>query len=274
MELTPAQLVALQTLTVAANKLPTDRLSVGQQLLATIIATDAKSGEVVLNINNAILNAKTSLPLKVNQTLPLLVAQTGNQVTLKLQDNALHSLITEQAMRQVLPQQQPINVAIRHIQQVLQQRPSTSISPKLIQLANQFIRQLPTVQQLSGAEGVKSAFINSGLFLEKNLKRMVNHHPTVNLTRDIKSLFINLKQALAQQKAVVENTSSRPENTNTAKQTLPTNANPPQRIIIASPEKAPAKLLTPSTPPPSQPPASDSGQTKAIKTDRCYAVLH
>ena len=265
MELTPAQLATLQTFTIAANKLPTERLSIGQQLLATIIASDTKSGEIVLNINNTIINAKTSLPLRVNQTLQLLVAQTGSQVTLKLQDNLMNSLITEQAMRQVLPQQCPLSVAIRHIQQFLQQSPPTPIPPKLVQLANQFVKQLPTAQQLSTAEGVKSAIANSGLFLEKNLKQLLSNQPAVNLKKDIKSLFINLKHALTQEQSKVDRSVSQQQNTPSPQQTKHMNTQP--LTVNENVVKTPARVQASTPPSPQNTPLNHAPQIKPQKIE-------
>jgi len=218
MELTPTQLAALQTLTVSSGKMRADNLSVGQQLLAKVIALNSASGEVTLNINNTLLNAKTTLPLQTNQILQLLVAQTGKQITLKLPDKLISSLVTEQAMRQVLPQQKPIGFAIQQIQDVIKQSNPIQIPQRLIHISKNFIKQLPTSKQLSTAEGVKSAIKNSGLLLEKNLKEIITNNAPPIIRKDLKSLLINLKSALSTEQHTTQQT-TKPQNSITQQAT-------------------------------------------------------
>ena len=229
MELTPTQLAALQTLTVSSGKIRVDNLSVGQQLLAKVISLNATSGEVTLNINNTLLNAKTTLPLKADQILQLLVAQTGKQITLKLPDKLINSLVTEQAMRQVLPQQKPIGVAIQQIQDVIKQATPLQIPQRLIHISKNFLKQLPTTKQLSTAEGVKSAIKNSGLLLEKNLKDIITNNAPSIIKKDLKSLLINLKSALSKELPATQQITKLQSST---AQQLETNKLPPQQPLV------------------------------------------
>ncbi len=206
MELTPTQIAALQTLTVSSGKMPANNLSVGQQLLAKVISLNSASGEVTLNINNTLLNAKTTLPLKTDQILQLLVAQTGKQITLQLPEKLISSLVTEQAMRQTLPQQKPIGFAIQQIQNVIKHAKPLQIPQKLVQVSRSFIKQLPTTKQLSTAEGVKSAIKNSGLLLEKNLKDIITNNTASIIKKDLKSLLINFKNALSKEQSTTQQT--------------------------------------------------------------------
>jgi len=269
MELTPAQLAALQTLTVSSGKMRTDNLSVGQQLLAKVIALNSTSGEVTLNINNALLNAKTTLPLKIDQTLQLLVAQTGKQITLKLPDKVISSLVTEQAMRQVLPQQKPIGVAVQHIQDVIKQAKPLQISPRLVQIANDFIRQLPTTKQLSTPEGVKTAIKNSGLLLEKNLKTIIGNTTTQTIKKDLKSLLMNLKNALVKEKQANEPTSSTQKNTQLAQ----ANKLQPQQVQIKAIVAPQIKASTTQNRAPLSPPTTAQKAAEAIKQIKLQTSL-
>ena len=71
MELTPTQLANLQAISFTSSKARMEPLNVGQQLVAKVIAVNS-NGEVTLNINNSILNAKTSLVLKEGQLLQII----------------------------------------------------------------------------------------------------------------------------------------------------------------------------------------------------------
>ena len=133
MELSPTQLASLQALTITSSKVRLENLSVGQELLAKVVAANS-NGEVTLAINNALLNAKTNLPLSEGQLLQLLVAQTGKQIVLQLPEKLISQAVSQQLLREALPKQRSITETINQLSQVVQQRAKLQIPEKIIQI--------------------------------------------------------------------------------------------------------------------------------------------
>jgi len=200
MELTPAQLQALQTLTVSSAKARPENLPVGQQILAKVIAMNNASGEATLSLNNTLLNVKTQLSLQINQTLQLTVAQKGNQLLLKLPEKAIEAAAIQQSLREILPQQKPVKQAINQIQQFLQQAKNLKAAEPVVQVARKLLNQLPSAKQLSQAQGLKTAIKQSGLFLENNLLAKTDNTSST-ISHDLKSMLLNLKSVISRQKS-------------------------------------------------------------------------
>ena len=202
MELTPTQLANLQAITISNNsKASTDELSVGQQILAKVIASDV-SGNVTLNINNVILNAKSAIALQQGQLLQLLVSQTGKQVVLQLPQNVLQDTLTQQLLRESLPNQKPLNQTIGFLQEVLGQAKKLNLPPKITQSLQDFINRLPTPQQLSDGKSLQQVIRNSGIFLEKNLSQLVSSQNQFS-GNDIKALLTQLKNVLSNERSTI-----------------------------------------------------------------------
>lgn len=201
MELTPTQLANLQAITLTSSKVRLDNLTVGQELLAKVIATNA-NGEVTLNINNAILNARTSVALTEGQLLQLIVSQTGKQIMLQLPQKMLQEALTQQILRESLPKQQPLNQTVQLLQQTLQQASQLGLPQRVTQSLQNFINRLPTTQQLSDGRSLKEAIKSSGIFLEKSITQMSEGLGKI-ANNDLKALLSQLRNSLVSEKNVL-----------------------------------------------------------------------
>ena len=210
MELTPTQISALQNLTVSSGKVSTESLSVGQQLLAKVIAANNATGEVTLSINNALLNTKSSIPLTPGQTLQLLVAQLGKELVLQLPQVLIEQAITQKTLRESLPKQESQAETLRNLQHFVTQGKKSGVSEKIIQFTQKFLQQLPGTKQLSQAQGLKEVIQRSGIFLENKLANINPQSSKNNISNDFKSFLLQLKSLLVN------------ERNETAKQTPPT----------------------------------------------------
>ena len=220
MELTPTQISALQNLTVSSGKVSTESLSVGQQLLAKVIAANNATGEVSLSINNVLLNTKSSIPLTPGQTLQLIVAQLGKELVLQLPQALIEQAVTQKTLRESLPKQESQAETLRNLQHFVAQGKKSGVSEKIIQFTQKFLQQLPGTKQLSQAQGLKEVIQRSGIFLENKLANINPQSSKNNISNDFKSFLLQLKSLLVN------------ERNETAKQTTPTqgktSANNPQ----------------------------------------------
>jgi len=225
MELTPAQITALQTLTLNSNKVNRETLSVGQQLLAKVIASNSSTGEVTLSINNALLNAKSSIPLSAGQSLQLIVAQLGKEVVLQLPQALIEKAITQQTLRQSLPQQQAQSDTLRNLQDLVQQGKNSGISEKVIQFAQKFLQQIPGSKQLSNPETLKEVIHRSGIFLEHKLANVKSSANQSVVKGDFKSFLLQLKSLLVSERTntASQATQLKPDAAALAKQQAATN---------------------------------------------------
>ena len=220
MELTPTQISALRNLSVSANKVSAESLSTGQQLTAKVVSMNNTTGEVTLNINNALLNTKSNIPLTPGQTLQLIVTQLGKELVLQLPQALIEQAITQKALRESLPQQQSQAETLKNLQHFVEQGKKSGISDKIIQFTQKFIQQLPGSKQLSQAHSLKEVIQRSGIFLENKLAGVAAQSPKNQISTDFKSFLLQLKSLLINERG------------ETTKQTLPltqgktTNATP------------------------------------------------
>jgi len=210
MELTPTQIAALQNVTVSAGKVNTESLSVGQQLLAKVISMNSTTGEVTLNINNALLNAKSNIPLTAGQTIQLIIAQMGKELILQLPQNLVEQAITQKTLRESLPQQQTQNETLRNLQHFVEQGKNSGISNKIIQFTQKFIQQLPNTKQLSQAQSLKEVIQRSGIFLENKLANINTKGTQSNISNDFKSFLMQLKSLLVNERSNTQNQTTSP----------------------------------------------------------------
>lgn len=103
----------------------------------------------------------------------------GNPATLRASAALIQSLLSprgnpeeprqliDQAIRQTLPQQQPIRALIPLVLSALKQ--PQALPKPLVESLNQLVRQLPTPDQMQHPQPLKQAMLNSGLFLESRL---------------------------------------------------------------------------------------------------------
>ena len=212
MELTQAQLNSIQSLTVSTGKIKADNLAVGQQIVAKVAAINSESGEISLKINDTVVTLKARLPVNVGQTLQLTITQSGaGKVVLQLPQTLLDAITSQKALREALPKQQPLTDTLIQLKSILSTKSPIALPDKITQLARNIVNHLPTPAQLSTASGVKQAIVQSGVFLESKLATLVKSDTTVstqhagkspvnNISHDIKSMLMNLKQVLVKEK--------------------------------------------------------------------------
>jgi len=210
MELTPTQIAALQNLTVSSGKVNTESLSVGQQLLAKVVSMNSSTGEVTLNINNALLNAKSNIPLTAGQTIQLIIAQMGKELILQLPQSLIEQAITQKTLRESLPRQQSQSETLRNLQHFVQQGKDSGISNKIIQFTQKFIQQLPGTKQLSQAQSLKEVIHRSGIFLENKLANINTKSNQSNISTDFKSFLLQLKSLLVNERSKTTNQTPNP----------------------------------------------------------------
>lgn len=205
MELSPTQIAALQNITVSSGKVNTESLSVGQQLLAKVVSMNSATGEVTLNINNALLNAKSNIPLTAGQTIQLIIAQMGKELILQLPQSLIEQAVTQKTLRESLPQQQSQSETLRNLQHFVQQGKDSGISNKIIQFTQKFIQQLPGPKQLSQAQSLKEVIHRSGIFLENKLANFSSKGTQGNISNDFKSFLLQLKSLLVNERSNTTN---------------------------------------------------------------------
>ncbi len=201
MEITsPPKISPQQAITLSEAQIKLESLKVGQQLLARVLAVQS-NGNVSLQLNNAILNAQTNLPLTQGQTLSLLIAQLGKQIVLKPSAQSSKQLILNQAMREVLPQQKPLNELFTALKKQLKpDRNAARIIPTPIsQMIKQVIQSLPAAKDISNAQGLKKAMLSSGPLLEKNIVKSAQTQTNLALNTDLKAMLSKLKTVLINQ---------------------------------------------------------------------------
>ena len=211
MELTPTQISALQNLTVSSAKVNTESLSVGQQILAKVISVNNATGEVSLNINNTLLNTKSSIPLTPGQTLQLLVAQLGKELVLQLPQTLIEQTITQKTLRESLPKQQSQAETLRNLQHFVDQGKQSGVSNKIIQFTQKFLQQLPGSKQLSQPQSLKEVIQRSGIFLENKLANITSKSGQSQISHDFKSFLLQLKSLLVNERSETAQQTSSPQ---------------------------------------------------------------
>lgn len=169
----------------------------GQLLQATVLSTRANN-VATLRIGVMILTAEFDTAVKAGDKLTLEVQSVGAKPQLQsIQTQQIQQLV-EAAIRQTLPSQQSLAQLVRHIEVFMQQKQMADL-PVTVQTALRNLYQsFPDRPMMSRADGVRQAFLNSGLFLEARLADKANQLP-VSLTQDIKAGLLRLQQALQQQ---------------------------------------------------------------------------
>ncbi len=198
MELTSTQSTNPPAITLTSSKVRVDNLAVGQQVTAKVIAVN-RNGEIILSINNAILNAKSAIEVKEGQLLQLLVAQTGKQIVLQLPEKVLQQALSQQLLRESLPQQQPLNQTVQLLQQVLKQAKQLNLPSRLTQAMQNFVNRLPSTQQMSDGNSLRDVIKRSGVFLENSITQALHGKGKI-ATNDIKALLSQLRNSLTNER--------------------------------------------------------------------------
>ena len=165
----------------------------GQLLYATV--TEGGAGRVLLAIGHRQVSAQTSLPLEKGQQLTLQVQSTGQQPVLRILSPTADPTLSS-AVRLLLPRQGPMTPLLSSLNQ-LATAPRTALPGLIQQLIRSLVRQMPTLEAAATPRGLKQAFQDSGVFLERHLLQPpapgVSH---AALGADLKANLLRLLQLL------------------------------------------------------------------------------
>ncbi|MCO6412101.1 MAG: flagellar hook-length control protein FliK [Thiogranum sp.] len=163
---------------------------VGQILHATV--TDVGAGKALLSIGNRQLSAETSLALQKGEQLMLEVRQPGATPVLRLVA-AMAEPALAAAMRQLLPRQGALTPLLASLGQ-LARSPNPPLPALLNQQVRAMVRQIPDMQTLATASGVKLAIARSGAFLEQQMHSAAPKGRRASFDADFKANLLRLVQ--------------------------------------------------------------------------------
>ena len=165
-------------------------LRLGQTLL---IKTN---GEISLPPGTQLLaSVSTNKGVVINRVLPAQLAATLNQ-----------------ALRELVPQQQSMSPLFQTLEQLVNSSASPKINNAVVTLTASLLQLLPKLEQLKTAEQVRQAISNSGLFLENKILKSIQQQPPGNskpagnqpsqpLTDGLKQLSSRMKEAVGLKEA-------------------------------------------------------------------------
>jgi hypothetical protein len=174
-----------------ATRSPALQWQVGQLLQATV--TESNAGKVLLSIGNRPVTTETSLPLEKGQQLTVQVRSLGELPVLKIASPLREAPIAE-AIRLLLPRQGQMTPLLANLG-LLARTPNPPVPPLITEAVRALVRQLPSPQAVSTPEGLKKAFIESGIFLENQLRKPPGPASTaLAATSDFKANLLRLVQ--------------------------------------------------------------------------------
>lgn len=183
-------------ITVATPK-GLDAWRTGQVLNAIVVATEPQNNDVTLRIDDALIQARSRLPLAPGQQLSLQVTVTGNQAILKITDDTTETIDPlTQALRENLPRQAAFSPLLANLAWLASPAGKNTFSQNIAQLAAQVFNSLPRPDNIATADGLKSALYNSGAFLESKLAAPATAQDKPPLSLDFKAGLLRLVDML------------------------------------------------------------------------------
>lgn len=232
MALPPITITAPQGEAITSTGSGTLALELGQQLVAKVVKPTG-SNSFELQAGRQRLNAQTSLPLKTGDTLVLQVTgrHAGQQPVLTIRQSSNPQVAVNQALRESLPQQKPIQPLLEQIARL----PAAEQLPKPLQKATDaLLRNSLALKPGIQPDEVRKAIENSGLFMENKLARQ----KTQQLPQDFKanlSRLLQTGQQLVKQSVAPEHNQPAPAAAAT-QATAPTPAEPVQHPLARTAE--------------------------------------
>ncbi len=201
--LSPAGLSSALTLSGTSGALHS-AMRDGQGVKATVVQIDGEGpegGQLIIRIGSERVSARSSLALQVGDRLELRVSRSPQRITLILTSINGHSASLaaprlDAAIRRMLPVQTGYPVLLELLNGADPASGEKARSPALVRLATGLLSHLPTASQLSSAAGVRSAWLNSGLFLESRLATGLAPGQGPSLGNDLKGLLLLLMEGL------------------------------------------------------------------------------
>lgn len=185
--LPPSQTLKLNTSTpLALNQL---KPLIGQTLNVQVIKVT--QNQVSLNLGGQTVQAQTQLNLKPNDQLRVNVQEHQGQIRLQIQSTNHTADSSKVYLRQLLPQQTPIQQTLNFLSQpqLLQQLP-----PIIQSQISAILDQLLKPNSHLNAKNVKQALTNSGILLENKLSS--KSPPSQAVQTDLKGQLFKLQQSL------------------------------------------------------------------------------
>ncbi len=192
-------------------------LKPGTQLSAEVLSCSV-NGVVSLKLSGRILKVVSELPLVAGSRIELQVEQHGDETVLRLLNpKPTTAQQIQQALRQLLPRQQPLQPLFTQLAKLAlgdpgADRATTPLAPlptDTIRALGKLLQQLPGHHQVATARGLQQAMQNSGLFFEQHLQQPGQH---TELSADLRSILLRigalLRQTLAQRPAPQQQTNS------------------------------------------------------------------
>lgn len=195
---------AITQVTNLSPDTPPPVFKLGEILSAHVIAKHPPDLYTV-QIGRQALQVRTDQPLQGGETIKLEVTSLGPQLELKPVSARTAENAIAQAVRQLLPQQGPLNDLLTNLAQIgkMSVLPDAGgranvVTDQLASLARQLLSQLPTAKQAGSAEGLKRILLDSGFFLEHKL---LNPSSGTNafraeLDHDMKAALLRFAEAL------------------------------------------------------------------------------
>ena len=178
-------------------------LQIGQQLQAKVLSRLPGENLLQLDLNGSIVRAKTLIKPVPGQILNLEVVKPAPLPQLKLLGTPQTANVVVRTTRQLLPKQESSSKLQDQLLILTQNNSKLSALPVpsrpiVIALANGF----PQLKDIIRPEGLKKAFHNSGLFLEKKLANPQKSSKT--------QIHIDTKAKLLRLIGLLKNTASQP----------------------------------------------------------------
>lgn len=144
----------------------------GQILRATALGADG-NGNTKLQIGATQVTAQGQLSLRPGQPLLLRVEKTGPLPELQLLTSVSPKQLQAEALRVVLPRQQPLSALFERLLASNAPSPEKSLPPPVRQAIQEVLGRLPSAQDPDFKQQFKDALMQSGLFSEASLARGV-----------------------------------------------------------------------------------------------------
>ena len=194
------------------------QLQAGQTILAKVEKVLANN-QVELRIANQIVKADSPIQLAAGQSIKLIVENSSNGVILRITQQASQVETLSRAWREALPKQQPIVDVVKQLVTTLAnnkvETANNAIATQLRTAIQTLVNSLPSIKNITQADGLRQAIQDSGVTLEAQLRQAIASGTTPRTDNNIKANFLRLAQAALQ---IQTNTTSNtaPIATNTA----------------------------------------------------------
>ncbi|TNF35271.1 MAG: flagellar hook-length control protein FliK [Gammaproteobacteria bacterium] len=163
----------------------------GQVLNATVETGSETMDRILLRIGSRTFEARTPIPLKTGEQIKLLVKTLGETPLLSIQTRVDPTAVAADKLRSFLTPSINPEKLVDSIQHIISRG---TLSPPLKQQLQQFIQQLPDINDILQPRQLSRLMSNSGVFLEPRL--LTTPEQT---TADIKGQLLRLAQTLQQE---------------------------------------------------------------------------